>query len=196
MRASALSRSTTAGAKIARVTTAPSNDVLAARQHTIGELLARTAVRSPNRLALVWGERRETFAELDATVNRVAHAIAAAGVRQGDRVVMLAHNSREFVLVHFALAKLGAISVPVNFMLNADEVAFIIEHSGATSFVVEDSLAPVMLDAIDRAGVGERTVARGLDHVTRRRGDLTARRLAGRGRRRGPRTRTRRRRRC
>ena len=136
-------------------------DVFTARRHTIGDLLARTAARFPGRTALVWGELRETYAELDRTVNRVANAMAARGIRQGDRVVLLAHNSREFVLVHFALAKLGAISVPVNFMLNADEVAFIIEHAGGTSFIVEDALAPVMFEAIEKAGAIDLTLAQG-----------------------------------
>ena len=59
---------------------------------------------------------------------------------RGDRVAVFSHNCREFVVVYFALAKLGAISVPINFMLNAEEVAFILDHSGASGVVAEDAL--------------------------------------------------------
>jgi fatty-acyl-CoA synthase len=133
-----------------------SADVRRARRHTIGDLLHRTARRRPERTALVWGEHRDAFAGLDDAVNRCANAIAARGVAQGDRVLVMAHNSREFVLVHFALARLGAVSVPVNFMLNADEVAYIIGNSGATGFVAEDLLAPTLIEAMRIAGCEDR----------------------------------------
>ena len=80
----------------------------------------------------MWDGRRETFGEYNAAVNRTAHALLERGVQRGDRIAVLSHNCREFVVVYFALARLGAISVPINFMLNADEVAFILDHSGAT----------------------------------------------------------------
>jgi fatty-acyl-CoA synthase len=118
------------------------------RRHALGDLLARTAARTPDRAALVWRERTDTFAALDATVNRTANALAARGVGRGDRVAVFCHNCREFVVVYFALAKLGAISVPINFMLNAEEVAFILEHSGASGVIAEDALGDVIGPAI------------------------------------------------
>ncbi|MGH8152818.1 MAG: AMP-binding protein, partial [Rhodanobacteraceae bacterium] len=99
-------------------------------RNTLGDLPARTAARVPHKTALVWRGQRDTYADLDVLVNRCANAIAGHGIGKGDRVAMLAHNHREFVIVHFALARLGAISVPVNYMLNAADVAFILGHSG------------------------------------------------------------------
>jgi len=133
-------------------------DVVVARRHSIGDLLARTAARRPDHLALVWGEHRETYRDLDGAVDRVAAALAARGVVRGERVLLFAHNCREFVLCWFALARLGAISVPANFMLGAEELAYIVDHAGATGFVVEDSLAPVAIRAMDLAGVDRPTV--------------------------------------
>ena len=129
------------------------SDVAAARRHDLGSLLARTAARAPDRTAIVWAGRRETYAEYDAVVNRTANALADRGVQRGDRIAVLSHNCRDFVVVYFALAKLGAISVPINFMLTADEVAFVLAHSGASGYVVEDALAATMIEAIDRSGV-------------------------------------------
>ncbi|MYV99614.1 AMP-binding protein, partial [Streptomyces sp. SID3343] len=102
-----------------------------ARRHGVADLLTRTAARFPGKVAIVEGELRQSFAELDDTVSRAAGALAARGIGKGDRVVLLARNSHGFVVAYFALARLGAVSVPVNFMLTAPEVGYVLEHSGA-----------------------------------------------------------------
>ncbi|MDN5874389.1 MAG: AMP-binding protein, partial [Sinobacteraceae bacterium] len=116
--------------------------------NSLGDLLKRTTARMPDKPALIWQGQHDTFAQLDALVNSCANAIAAHGIGKGDRVAMLAHNHREFVIVHFALARLGAISVPINYMLKAPDVAYILNHSGAKGLVVEDVLIPVMEEAL------------------------------------------------
>lgn len=111
------------------------------RRHTLGDLLHRTAVRYPGKTAVVDGETRWTFAEFDAAVNRCAAALAGQGLVKGDRLALLSHNCRQFAVLVYATARLGVVLVPINFMLNAEEIAFILDHSGATAFVVEDALA-------------------------------------------------------
>ena len=118
-----------------------------ARRSTLADLVRRSAAREPGKLALVFGGVRQTFAELDVTVSRAANALAERGVRYGDRVLLLAHNSHGFVVAYFALARLGAVSVPVNFMLGPDEIAYVLTHSGAVAVIAEDALA----DTADRA---------------------------------------------
>ncbi|MFE5285241.1 acyl-CoA synthetase [Nocardia sp. NPDC056611] len=129
--------------------------VTGARSQALGDLLRRSAARVPDKTALVWRDRRESYADLDAAVNRVAHSLADRGVEQGDRVAIYSHNCREFVLLYVALARLGAISVPINFMLTADEVAFILEHSGAVGFIAEDGLAEQAEAAVKHLGDGQ-----------------------------------------
>ncbi|MRH89693.1 long-chain-fatty-acid--CoA ligase [Nocardia sp. SYP-A9097] len=129
--------------------------VAGARRQGLGDLLRRSAARVPDKTALVWRERRESFAELDAAVNRVAHSLADRGVAQGDRIALYSHNCREFVLLYFALARLGAISVPINFMLTADEVAYILGHSGAVGFIAEDALGVEAEAAVKQLGDSE-----------------------------------------
>jgi fatty-acyl-CoA synthase len=119
------------------------DDVADARQHHLGSVLRRSAARRPDHVALVWGEQRDTFAELDGAVNATANALAGRGVGQGDRVAILSHNCRAFIVVYLALARLGALSVPINFMLNAAEVAFILDHAEVIGMVVEDDLVRV-----------------------------------------------------
>jgi fatty-acyl-CoA synthase len=119
-----------------------------ARQHAYGDLLRRTALRYPDKIAVVAGDLRVTFAEFDAAVNRTANALAGRGLAKGDRLALLSHNSWQYAVLAFATAKLGVVLVPVNFMLNSDEIAFIIGHSGATAMVAEDALVPTAEKAL------------------------------------------------
>ncbi len=122
-----------------------------ARQHSVGDLLRRTALRYPDKLGVIDGDQRFSFAEFDVAVNRTANALAARGLHKGDRLALLAHNSWPFAVLAFATAKLGVVLVPVNFMLGAEEIAFILRHSGAVGMVTEDALATTAEKAIAMA---------------------------------------------
>jgi fatty-acyl-CoA synthase len=126
--------------------------VARARQHAIGDMLRRTAARYPDKLAVVSGDLRATFAEFDAAVNRAANALGGRGLEKGDRLALLSHNSWQYAVLSFATAKLGVVLVPVNFMLNSDEIAFILAHSGASAMVAEDVLVPAAEKALATAG--------------------------------------------
>ncbi|MDN5854368.1 MAG: AMP-binding protein, partial [Actinomycetia bacterium] len=119
-----------------------------ARQHGVGDIPHRTATRVPDKIALVDGAVRLTFADLEAAVARTTGALQAQGLAKGDRLALLAHNSWQFVVLSYATARAGVMLVPVNFMLGADEIAFILDHSEATAFVAEDVLVPVAERAI------------------------------------------------
>ncbi|MEV1294215.1 acyl-CoA synthetase [Pseudonocardia sp. NPDC049635] len=127
-----------AAAEFSEQTTAA---ITRARRHSVGDLLHRTAVRHPDRLAVVDGDTRWTYAEFDAAVNRCAAALAEHGLTKGDRLALLSHNCRQFGVLAFATARLGVLLVPVNFMLGPEEIAYILDHSRASAFVVEDALA-------------------------------------------------------
>ena len=93
---------------------------------------------------MVHRDTRRTFAELDADANRVANALAERGVVRNQRVAIYSHNSYAFVVAYFALARLGAISVPVNFNFVASEVRYVLEDSGSTAAIVEDALVDTL----------------------------------------------------
>jgi fatty-acyl-CoA synthase len=133
-----------------------------ARRHTLGDVLWRSAARAPDKTALVDRDLRQSYAELDAAVNRVANALAGRGVSKGDRIALLSHNNHAYVVACFALARLGAITVPVNFMLGAGEVAYILGHAGATGLIVEDALLPVAEEAVKVAEVTGSLTVRGV----------------------------------
>lgn len=118
------------------------------RRQTLGDLLKRTARRTPGKLAIQCGNISWTYAELDELCDRLAAGLTQRGVAPGDRIAVLARNSHAFVALRFALAKFGAILVPVNFMLNADAIAYILKHAGAKLLFVDDSLMEVGREAI------------------------------------------------
>ena len=83
------------------------------RQQALGDLPRRTANRFPDKLAIVNGESRLTFAELEAVIGRTTVALTDAGLSKGDRLALLSHNCWQFPVLSFATARLGVILVPI-----------------------------------------------------------------------------------
>lgn len=100
--------------------------VAALRVTGLGDLLREHRRSWPGQVALVDGEVRLTYAELDDRVNRAAEALAEAGVGTGDRILWLGQNSFRIVELLLAAAKLGAILCPANWRQTADEMAFLL----------------------------------------------------------------------
>jgi fatty-acyl-CoA synthase len=112
------------------------------RRHTLGDLLHRSAARFPDKLAIACGDGvRWTYREFDRLCDRLAAGLAAQGIAKGDRVAILARNSHGFAALRFALARLGAVLVPINFMLKPDEAAYILRHAGARLLATDSGLA-------------------------------------------------------
>jgi acyl-CoA synthetase (AMP-forming)/AMP-acid ligase II len=116
----------------------------------VGDSLTRTAASRPDQLAVVDGDRRFTYAEFNAYVNRLAHGLAATGYARGDALALASGNSADFLAVYYACAKLGVVCVPVNLGWRPDEVAYVLGHSRARGIVVETQLVTVLRDAIAR----------------------------------------------
>ncbi|MGJ5007737.1 acyl-CoA synthetase [Bradyrhizobium oligotrophicum] len=113
------------------------------RRQTLGDLLRRSAARTPGKTAVICGDTRWTYAEFNAIVDRLAAGLAARGVGKGERVAILARNSHAFAALRFALARLGAVLVPINFMLKPEEVAYILKHAGARLLATDSGFAGV-----------------------------------------------------
>ena len=126
---------------------------LQGRGMTMSDQLARHARKTPDVAALRFEGSGRTYAELDARVTRLARALRERGVGTGDRVAVLALNGMEAWESYLAGVRLGAIVVPVNFRLVADEVAYVLADSGATALVVDDALAGVAAKAREQADV-------------------------------------------
>jgi acyl-CoA synthetase (AMP-forming)/AMP-acid ligase II len=114
----------------------------------VGDSLTRTAARFPDRPAVVDGDRRMSYTELNDWVNRIAHGLRDLGFARGDALALASGNSVEFLVTYYACAKLGVVCVPVNLGWRATEVAYVLEHSEARGIVVEQQLAEAMEPAV------------------------------------------------
>src|SRR5213594_2707010 len=116
--------------------------------------LERAARVYAPRTAAVYGRRRFTYAECGRRARRLATALRRAGLERGDRVAFLAPNVPALLEAHFGVALAGGLLVAINTRLNADEVGYILGHSGARFFFVDAELGA----GLGALGGGERTI--------------------------------------
>ena len=107
------------------------------------DLIAAQAARQPHRPALIEDERSLTWEQFFRMRNRLAHALAALGIGAGQHAIVYAHNALENLVVGAALRALGAIGVPMNHRLTAEEVAYILDDADATAVFVGDAFLPM-----------------------------------------------------
>ncbi|WP_020102761.1 fatty acyl-CoA synthetase [Mycobacterium sp. 360MFTsu5.1] len=129
-----------------------------ARSHSLADIPRRSARRQPNKTAIVDGEVTLSFAEFDHLVDRAAAALCDNDLRAGDRLALLSRNCWQYAVLAFASARAGVVLVPINFMLTAEEIAYILTHSNAAGLIAEADLAPVAEDAL-RLGTAVRSTA-------------------------------------
>jgi len=117
---------------------------------TIGDMARRAATKYGDKTAIIFRNIKLSFYDLEREARRFANLMTRYGVRKGDRVAVYAYNSHYYPISMMGLAKIGAIQVPINYMLNAEEIAFIINHSGSRLFIIEDTLYPVIAGCKDK----------------------------------------------
>ncbi|MFF4211433.1 acyl-CoA synthetase [Streptomyces sp. NPDC001796] len=113
----------------------------AGRSVTVDGTLRRSARRTPARVAIRYGDRSWTYAELDDAVSRAARVLREAGLAPGDRVGALGHNSDAYLIAFLACARAGLVHVPVNQNLTGDDLAYIVDQSGCSLVLADPDLA-------------------------------------------------------
>jgi long-chain acyl-CoA synthetase len=121
------------------------------------ELWATYARFQPRKTALVCGARRETWADLNAGMNRVANRLLADGIGRGRQVAVLMSNSVDMVHAMFGIVKAGACVVPISTLLTPAQVAVLLDDSGACALVV-DARTRALADAAVRESRGGATL--------------------------------------
>ena len=96
---------------------------------TVGQVLERAADQVPDKTAVVDGDRRKTYKELNSMVDALAAGLAEIGFKKGDRVAIYMKNSLEFVVAFYALQKLGLIAVWINAIYRMHEAEFVLKNS-------------------------------------------------------------------
>ena len=133
--------------------------MLLATGDSMPEWLQQRARISPERLALVCGEDRWNYRELDDQVATVASRLAAAGVKRGDIVALLAANGSGFAQIVHALPRLGAALLPLNVRLTPDELSWQLRDAGASLLVSDVKHAGELSPALPRLSLAELTEA-------------------------------------
>ncbi len=116
----------------------------------VADLVRRAAERAGSRPALLFRGRPVSHAGLDERVDRVAAALAGMGIRPGDRVALLLGNVPEFVYAFYGALRAGAVVAPLNVMLTAHELGYILADAGARAIVAEIGYLPSILAVRDR----------------------------------------------
>src|SRR5262245_21396479 len=106
--------------------------------------LTRSAYVFPDNPAVVHGERRYTYRELEARVNRLAAALRRAGRGKHDRVAFLCPKIPAMLEAHYGVPAAGGVLVSINIRLSTDEIGYILKHSGSRFVFVDAELEPVI----------------------------------------------------
>lgn len=104
-------------------------------RHNLAQLLERSAEIYPERTALVMGETRLSYAEVNAAANQVANLLASHGLGLGDRVLLSMPNIPYFSIAYFGILKTGATVIPLNVLLKSREIAYHLRDSGARGYI-------------------------------------------------------------
>ena len=136
---------------------------------TIQDLFARSAGRFPERPAIVFRDQRVSYGELRRRTAAAASLLQGMGIRAGDRVLLVSPNLPEFGVGYLGVLMAGAVVVPLNPLLKAEEVRYALEDSGAAAMVGVEASLPTLQSA--RAGLGRPCPIVSLDGPARGEGD-------------------------
>ncbi len=131
--------------------------------NTTYDLLAESAKKHPNSIALIEGAVSTSYELLLKEVNSMASYLTTIGIENGSKVGIYVPNSRLFVIAFFSVAKLGAVSVPIDNVLKLGEVRFFVKHAGLDHLITETALEPLAREAV--SGLSTRVVAFDLDWI-------------------------------
>jgi len=106
----------------------------------IGELLDRQSNKLSDKVFIIWDEQSITYFEFNHNVNRTANYLKSLGISKGTHVAFLLPNNLSFLLLWFALAKIGAVMVPINTSLKRDGLTYILEQSDSKYLFVDQHL--------------------------------------------------------
>ena len=135
----------------------------------IEEFLENSADAYPEKPALICGQQRLTYAQVESLANRLAHDFRAAGIRRGDRVAVFAENSAEMVISIFAILKAGGVFLVINPTTKPDKLAYVLRNCAARGIVCDSAryatfqncrsaLCDLVVWVGGPAGVGDRSL--------------------------------------
>lgn len=113
------------------------------RKRLVGDLPADQAARNGDREGLVFGDNRYTFSQISEQVDRVARGLMAQGVGRGDHVALWLNNSDNWMFLQYAIAKVGAVLVPINTRFRTSDLEYILRQSDSAFMITQDVAGPI-----------------------------------------------------
>jgi fatty-acyl-CoA synthase len=114
--------------------------------------LERSALVYPDKIAVIHGSRRYSYRDLRARCGRLAAALAARGIGAGDTVSILAPNTPPLLEAHYGIPMLGAVLNAINTRLDADTIAFILQHGESKALIADREFADMVRPALEKLG--------------------------------------------
>jgi len=125
----------------------------------------------PDRLAVIFNERRMTYGQLDAAANQIANGLVEMGIQPGDHVALSCPNLPYFPMAYFGILKAGAVVVPLNVLFKPGEIAYHLQDSDAKAILVFEGTAELPMAQMARAACDE---VSGCEHLVVMTADPTA----------------------
>jgi fatty-acyl-CoA synthase len=110
----------------------------------VGDWIRKWSLIQPNKNALFYEDQPITYREFNQRTNQLCHLLLETGIQKGDRIAVLLHNCHQYLEIFFALSKLGAILVPLNWRLAGPELEFVIKDSGSRLLIFEPEFEEVV----------------------------------------------------
>lgn len=130
----------------------------------IGEWIERWSRIKPHEIALLYKEDSYTYEEFFIRIDRLTGSLITGGIKKGDRIAVLSYNCPQYLELYFALARIGAILVPLNYRLATRELEYILIDSGASTLIFHEDFAESALNFAGNPGVFP--VCMGKKHLT------------------------------
>jgi long-chain acyl-CoA synthetase len=129
-------------------------------------LLEDSARRFPDRDALILGDERMSYADLDARSDQVANLLVSAGIEPGDKVALSCPNIPQFPVVYYGILKAGAVVVPLNVLLKEREIAYHLADSDATAYFCYDGTPDLPMGEYGRSAFAQSPHCRSMFRIT------------------------------
>ncbi len=113
------------------------------RKRRFGDLADDIAARHGDREGLVFQDRRYTFAEMAAEIDHAAKALMGMGIGPGEHVALWLNNSADWIFISFALAKIGAVQVPINTRFRTADLEYVVRQSDSSVLITHDQSGPI-----------------------------------------------------
>lgn len=136
------------------------------RMLNLSVLLEDSARRYPERAALVLGDDRLSYAQVNSYANQVANLLVARGIEPGDKVALTCPNLPQFPIVYYGILKAGAVVVPLNILLKEDEIAYQLTDSDAKAYFCFEGTVDLPMGAYGQAGFTQAPACREMFMLT------------------------------